>query len=273
MSLTSNSAILSNSAFNNEHLYFSINSQIDTEPLWAAAIESEVCLAALAIDLRSRGLKVCSRPHPSSTAKVAQNWIRYCKSNDIGISYPAIESSLTYLLNSRVNVHPGCSTALQSFFLNLPTLKYASCGYGLHDTLVNEHESSNAAALIRDLPSARVPILGKLAPMLLASTSHSDISAFNSIKYYLKEYPLNPDIPTIDVKAVKTYLIRQNIRLKTKQVARTILTPSTRFNSKFTKFHVEDVKRNLNIANTILSLPKIRVACGSPQSIMLLPSH
>lgn len=269
LSLTSNSAILSNFAFNNENLYLSLNSQLDLEPSWAAAIESEVRIAALANNLRARGLQVCYRPHPSSTTLVAQNWIKYCKSNDIGISYPAVESSLMYLLSSRVNVHPGCSTALQSFFLKLPTIKYSSYGYGLPDSLVKEHESSNAADLINDLSSARVPTLGPLASRLLASTAHSDISAFNSVKSYLKEFPPNSNMQNVNTRAVKSYLIGQNLRFQARCAASALLLSSRRLNAKFLRFYTTDVERNIDIANSVWPFPKIKLMCGLSQAVIL----
>lgn len=272
LSLTSNAAVLSNFSFKDEHIYLSLSSQMDLNPMWASAIQSEARLAALANDLRSRGLQVCYRPHPSSTATVAQNWIKYCKSNDIGISYPTVESSLMYLLRSRVNIHPGCSTSLQSYFLNLPTVKYASFGYGLHDSLVKEHESSNAADLIRDLPSARVPSLGPLASRLLASTDHSDISSFISIASYLNEYPLKTKMQSISVRSIRSYLVQQNLRFELKRYCRGLLSSYPRFGSKFTRFYPVDVERNLKIANSYWPLFPVKLACGLSQSLMLSPA-
>jgi len=271
ISITSNSAFLSNIALTDYPAYLSLHlSFFNSTGDWQSAFASEVSMAALADSLSKKKLEVTYRPHPSSNNLISRQWLEYCKKSGIAVSYPSSESSLSYLLSAGLNVHPGCSTSLQSYYLNMPTVKYGHYGYGLPDKLIEEDFACTPDEVQSLLLTPSVPRLGPLTSMLLTTVSRDSLSAFDAITGHIKS------IASIQVKR-RTSLSRQLLNLfsldsrrSLRLATRSLFWPSnsSRY-GKYLSMYYPDVFRNISYANRFWPDPSVFVAASSPNSIFV----
>lgn len=264
--LTSNSALLSNGAFLNVPSVLGIEwqAQIYGNSMAIDAIRAESSLCACAYALRNSNLNICYRPHPGSSNLIAREWIEFCKSAEIKLSLPSSESSLAYLSRIQTNVHLGCTTGLQSYFLNRKTLKVSTTKVGTSEKLLEESITTSLAALVDSLPNASVPKLGPVAPKLLSNLDRSKLESFSLISDYISNafgVSLND---RWKLRSVYSAALQYEVsRLKSRNQFKS---------GKYHKLHLSDVRRNIAIANQAWPTACCKIEFILSDSVLIVPS-
>ena len=272
ISITANTAFLSNGIYTSPYL-LSLSSEISNTSDWANQVDTETSVLLLTKELRDLGKDICFRPHPGSGGTHMKDWLEYCQTIGIKVSNPTYESALSYLLSSRINIHPGCSTSFQSLFLKKPTIRFTNSYSRFSKDLITETVVEQREDIIPSLKYPSVPVLGRLAASLLANLAPDKIDSFTRLKDHLNSsrYAARR-LSRVDISLIRSFLQAEDIRMSLRYLKQSV-SKSTSMSSKYRGLRKRDIYRNMLLGEmTWNNYPEVS-AHANRHSVFFLPGR
>lgn len=245
LGLTSNSAILSHSAFLNSPFYISLCSILKQHgsKRFIDGILSQVSLFDLALQLYDSGYSFVYRPHPGSLGPHEFQWEVFCKSRNLPYSKPSHTTALTYLSSISLNIHTGCTTGFLSYALGSPSIRYREYCYGPSPLLLTEHSFNSLPEFKLLKPPYPLPAPGPYAENILCNlrlnvSCQSFVSIAHSVSSFLAS---NYSRSNLSVRSRLADSIYSSLRSVYKKAS------LSRQISKFSHFNPDDIARNSQI--------------------------
>lgn len=272
--LTSNGTFLGSWAHQGTPLYLSLSRYINKHGMEEVGkfIDHETSLPELAVELTQNGYRVLYRHHPASAGANLNEWIDYCKKHSIETSNPIKIPSIQYLSGLSVNIHNGCSTAITSCVLGLPTIRYRerNTSIGTSLDLATEAKAENLSEVLSHLKSPKVPQVTDKCLKIISGVHSDKLNSFETIFEEVQRFrSVSKTIQPTTLSSINNMLIKQLI----KDYAKTTLTSCTGFKkttfNKFTTLFKQDIDRNIEITRSLYPLSKFKTLSFCSKGIVI----